>query len=52
MLLRLAKPYGGDTYGIHFPLIQGTEVAVAFHEETRTDRISPTRCMTRGTRTT
>lgn len=32
MLLRLAKPYGGDTYGIHFPLIQGTEVAVAFHE--------------------
>ncbi|MFS3596834.1 type VI secretion system Vgr family protein, partial [Citrobacter braakii] len=29
MLLRLAKPYGGDTYGIHFPLIQGTEVAVA-----------------------
>jgi type VI secretion system secreted protein VgrG len=31
MLLRLAKPYG-DTYGIHFPLIQGTEVAVAFHE--------------------
>ncbi|HEF0077398.1 MULTISPECIES: type VI secretion system Vgr family protein [Citrobacter] len=32
MLLRLARPYGGDTYGIHFPLIQGTEVAVAFHE--------------------
>ncbi len=32
MLLRLARPYGGDTYGIHFPLIQGTVVAVAFHE--------------------
>lgn len=32
MPVRLAKPYGGDTYGIHFPLIQGTEVAVAFHE--------------------
>ncbi|TDN55961.1 type VI secretion system Vgr family protein [Scandinavium goeteborgense] len=32
MPVRLAKPYGGDTYGMHFPLIQGTEVAVAFHE--------------------
>lgn len=32
MPVRLAKPYGGDTYGIHFPLIQGTEVAIAFHE--------------------
>ena len=32
MPVRLARPYGGDTYGIHFPLIQGTEVAVAFHE--------------------
>ncbi|MEI2264068.1 type VI secretion system Vgr family protein [Erwinia sp. CGal63] len=32
MLVRLAKPYGGDIYGFHFPLIQGTEVAIAFHE--------------------
>lgn len=32
MPVRLAKPYGGDTYGLHFPLIQGTEVAIAFHE--------------------
>ncbi|AYD42612.1 type VI secretion system Vgr family protein [Yersinia rochesterensis] len=32
MPLRLAKPYGGDVYGIHFPLIQGTEVAIAFHD--------------------
>ncbi|NDL64186.1 type VI secretion system Vgr family protein [Acerihabitans arboris] len=32
MPLRLAKPYGGDACGLHFPLIQGTEVAVAFHE--------------------
>ncbi|WP_322929435.1 DUF2345 domain-containing protein, partial [Providencia huashanensis] len=24
--------YAGDTYGMHFPLIQGTEVAIAFHE--------------------
>ncbi|WP_249168467.1 type VI secretion system Vgr family protein [Erwinia sp. E602] len=32
MPVRLAKPYGGDVYGIHFPLIQGTEVAIAFHE--------------------
>ncbi|MFQ0993059.1 type VI secretion system Vgr family protein, partial [Gilliamella apicola] len=28
--LRLAKPYAGSTYGFHFPLIDGTEVAVAF----------------------
>lgn len=32
MPVRLAKPYGGDSYGFHFPLIQGTEVAIAFHE--------------------
>ncbi|ELY4299721.1 type VI secretion system tip protein VgrG [Cronobacter turicensis] len=32
MPVRFAKPYGGDKYGFHFPLIQGTEVAVAFHE--------------------
>jgi type VI secretion system secreted protein VgrG len=28
--LRLAKPYAGDTYGFHSPLLDGTEVAVAF----------------------
>jgi len=32
MPVRLAKPYGGDTFGFHFPLISGTEVAIAFHE--------------------
>lgn len=32
MPVRLAKPYGGDVYGFHFALIQGTEVAIAFHE--------------------
>ncbi len=32
MPVRLAKPYGGDRYGFHFPLVQGTEVAIAFHE--------------------
>ncbi|EOC0210525.1 type VI secretion system Vgr family protein [Cronobacter dublinensis] len=32
MPVRLAKPYGGDLCGFHFPLIQGTEVAIAFHE--------------------
>ncbi|HCN96808.1 MAG TPA: type VI secretion system tip protein VgrG, partial [Leclercia sp.] len=32
MPVRLAKPYGGDVYGFHFPLVQGTEVAIAFHE--------------------
>ncbi|MFC3626839.1 type VI secretion system Vgr family protein [Vogesella amnigena] len=29
-LMRLARPYAGDTYGFHFPLIDGTEVQVAF----------------------
>lgn len=28
--LRLAKPYAGDTYGFHAPLLDGTEVSVAF----------------------
>ena len=28
--VRLAKPYSGDTYGWHMPLIAGTEVAIAF----------------------
>ncbi|SEN65635.1 Rhs element Vgr protein, partial [Pseudomonas sp. ok272] len=30
MWLRQARPYAGDTHGQHFPLIAGTEVAVAF----------------------
>ncbi|WP_280283853.1 type VI secretion system tip protein VgrG, partial [Pseudomonas sp. BN415] len=30
MWLRLARPYAGDTYGLHLPLIQGTEVGIAF----------------------
>ncbi|MDQ9277698.1 DUF2345 domain-containing protein, partial [Escherichia marmotae] len=32
MPVRLAKPYSGDAYGFHFPLIQGTEVAISFEE--------------------
>lgn len=28
--LRLARPYAGDTYGFHSPLLDGTEVAVVF----------------------
>jgi len=28
--VRLIQPYGGDKYGIHFPLRDGTEVAVNF----------------------
>ncbi|SDG40738.1 type VI secretion system Vgr family protein [Paraburkholderia phenazinium] len=28
--VRLAKPYSGDNYGHHFPLIDGAEVAIAF----------------------
>ncbi|SQI38234.1 Uncharacterized protein conserved in bacteria [Providencia alcalifaciens] len=45
MPVRLAKPYAGDTYGMHFPLIQGTEVAIAFHEGDPDRLISPTHCM-------
>jgi type VI secretion system secreted protein VgrG len=30
--LRLARPYAGDTHGLHLPLICGTEVAVAFEQ--------------------
>ena len=32
MWLRLARPYAGDTHGLHLPLVQGTEVAVAFEQ--------------------
>ncbi|QCY12021.1 type VI secretion system tip protein VgrG [Pseudomonas sp. MPC6] len=32
MWLRLARPYAGDTHGLHLPLIAGTEVAVAFEQ--------------------
>lgn len=32
MWVRLARPYAGDTHGFHFPLIQGTEVAIFFLE--------------------
>ncbi len=28
--IRLIQPYGGENYGIHFPLRDGTEVAVSF----------------------
>ncbi|MCX8691453.1 type VI secretion system tip protein VgrG [Gilliamella sp. B2776] len=28
--VRQAKPYAGGSYGFHFPLIDGTEVAIAF----------------------
>lgn len=30
--LRLARPYAGETHGLHLPLIPGTEVAVAFEQ--------------------
>lgn len=30
MLVRLARPYAGDTYGHHFPLLDNTEVGIAF----------------------
>ncbi|MDR3428739.1 type VI secretion system tip protein VgrG [Silvimonas sp.] len=52
--VRLAKPYSGDTYGLHFPLIDGTEVQVAFvdgdidrpyiahalHDQTKPDHVT------------
>ncbi|HDX9113559.1 TPA: type VI secretion system Vgr family protein [Klebsiella michiganensis] len=28
--VRQARPYAGDTYGLHLPLLAGTEVAIAF----------------------
>ncbi|MES4613097.1 type VI secretion system tip protein VgrG [Ewingella sp. CoE-038-23] len=28
--VRQARPYAGDTYGMHLPLLAGTEVAIAF----------------------
>lgn len=30
--IRQAKPYAGDTYGWHMPLIDGTEVGIAFDD--------------------
>ncbi|MBD9677931.1 type VI secretion system tip protein VgrG [Pseudomonas sp. PDM18] len=32
MWLRLARPYAGDTYGFHMPLLAGTEVGIAFEQ--------------------
>ncbi|WP_112289532.1 type VI secretion system Vgr family protein [Rahnella sp. AN3-3W3] len=30
--VRQARPYAGDTYGMHMPLLAGTEVAIAFED--------------------
>ncbi|MDR3104214.1 MAG: type VI secretion system tip protein VgrG [Yokenella regensburgei] len=30
MWVRQSRPYAGDTYGLHLPLLAGTEVAIAF----------------------
>lgn len=30
--VRQARPYAGDTYGLHLPLLAGTEVAIAFEQ--------------------
>lgn len=30
--MRQARPYAGSTYGLHLPLIAGTEVAIAFEQ--------------------
>ncbi|MFQ9382170.1 MAG: phage baseplate assembly protein V [Escherichia coli] len=34
--VRQSRPYAGDTYGLHLPLLAGTEVSIAFEEGTRT----------------
>jgi type VI secretion system VgrG family protein len=30
--IRMASPYGGEDHGMHFPLLKGTEVMVAFRD--------------------
>ncbi|HDY7084091.1 DUF2345 domain-containing protein [Klebsiella pneumoniae] len=35
--VRQSRPYAGDTYGLHLPLLAGTEVSIAF-EDGRPDR--------------
>ncbi len=30
--IRMASPYGGENHGMHFPLLKGTEVMVAFRD--------------------
>ena len=30
--VRQSRPYAGDTYGLHLPLLTGTEVSIAFEE--------------------
>ncbi|HCD6591907.1 TPA: type VI secretion system tip protein VgrG, partial [Escherichia coli] len=30
--VRQSRPYAGDTYGLHLPLLAGTEVSIAFEE--------------------
>ncbi|WBG92694.1 type VI secretion system tip protein VgrG [Pantoea piersonii] len=30
--VRLSRPYAGDTYGLHLPLLAGTEVAIGFED--------------------
>ena len=30
LLVRQSRPYAGDTYGLHLPLLAGTEVAITF----------------------
>ena len=35
--VRQSRPYAGDTYGLHLPLLAGTEVAIGF-EDGNTDR--------------
>lgn len=48
MPVRLAKPYGGDVYGFHFPLIQARRWRLLSTKATLTGRILRMRCTTRG----
>ena len=48
MPVRLAKPYGGDVYGFHFPLIRARRWRLLSTKATLTGRILRMRCTTRG----
>lgn len=49
--VRQSRPYAGDTYGLHLPLLTGTEVAIGFEDGNPTGRISRACCTTRRTAT-
>ena len=48
--VRQARPYAGETFGLHLPLLAGTEVAIAFEQGIPIGPILPARCTTPRTR--